>query len=189
MEQDKPGQAEHSPEKTPNHNLEGRTHHATSKEYNIPVDDAFIIPEEHSKQDKLHRKLLATARSLKKQKQRLKAVQDTLNRRWNKVLDTKGKHGDNRHTNSYPKLKLLPEFDNEAAAPVRPKNNMATQPDNQPMAAIEQPLILHTIYESSWTKRPVRPGPSTGLEDRLQRRIMVTTTIVPIEYQSGNNSQ
>ena len=71
-------------------------------------------------------------RSLKKQKQRLKAAHDTLNRRWNKVLDTEGKHGDNPHTKSYPKRKLLPEFDNEAAAPVRPKNNTATQPDQQP---------------------------------------------------------
>ena len=74
MEQDKPGHAEHSPEQTPDHNLEGRTHHATSKEDNSPVDDAFIIPEEQSKQDKLRRKLLATARSLKKQKQRMKAA-------------------------------------------------------------------------------------------------------------------
>ena len=82
MEQDTPGHAEHSPEQTPNQiNSEGRTHHATSKEENSPVDNEFIIPEEHSEQDNLSRKLLATARSLKKQKQRLKAEQDTLNRR------------------------------------------------------------------------------------------------------------
>ena len=81
MEQDKPGHAERSPEQTPDHrNLEGRTHHTTSKKENCPVDDAFIIPEEHSEQDNLRIKLLATARSLKKQKQRLKAAQDTLNR-------------------------------------------------------------------------------------------------------------
>ena len=80
MEQDKPGHDEHSPEQTPNHiNSEGRTHHATSKEENSPVDDAFIIPEGHSEQDNLRRKLLAIAWSLKKQKQRLKAAQDTLN--------------------------------------------------------------------------------------------------------------
>jgi len=84
------------------------------------------------KQDNLRRKLLATARSLKKQKQRLKTVQDTLNRRWNKVLDTEGKCGDDRHTKSYPKRKLLPEFNDEAAAPILPKNNTATQPDQPP---------------------------------------------------------
>ena len=126
MEQEEPGHAEQTPDHS---DLEGRTHQTASGEEHSPVDDAFIIPEEHLKQDKLRRKLLAIARSLKKQKQRLKAAQDTLNRRWNKVLDAEGKHGDNRHTKSYPKRKVLPEFDNEAAAPVRPKNNTATQLD------------------------------------------------------------
>ena len=69
---------------------------------------------------------MATARSLKKQKQRLKAAQETLNRRWNKVLDTEERYGDDRHTKSYPKRKLLPEFDDEA---VPPKNNTTRRPD------------------------------------------------------------
>ena len=69
---------------------------------------------------------MATARSLKKQKQRLKAAQETLNRKWNKVLDTEEKYSDDRHTKSYPKRKLLPEFDDEA---VPPKNNTASRPD------------------------------------------------------------
>ena len=69
-------------------------------------------------QENLHRRLIATAGSLKKQKQRLKAMQDMLNRRWNKVLDTEGKCGDDRHTESYPKHKLLPEFDDEATTPI-----------------------------------------------------------------------
>ena len=72
---------------------------------------------------------MATARSLKKQKQRLKATQETLNRRWNKVLDTEEKYGDDRHTKSYPKRKLLPEFDDEA---IPPKNNTTGRPD-QPL--------------------------------------------------------
>ena len=70
--------------------------------------------------ENLHRKLMATTRNLKRQKQRLKATQETLNRRWNKVLDTEERYGDDRHTKSYPKRKLLPEFDDEA---VPPKNN------------------------------------------------------------------
>ena len=72
---------------------------------------------------------MATARSLKKQKQRLKAVQETLNRRWNKVLDTEEKYGDDRHTKSYPKRKLLPKFDDEAIKPSLPKNNTTRRPD------------------------------------------------------------
>ena len=42
------------------------------------------------------------------------------------MLDTKEKYGDDRHTKSYPKRKLLPEFDDEA---VPPKNNMASRTD------------------------------------------------------------
>ena len=75
--------------------------------------------------ENLHRKLMATARSLKRQKQRLKAAQEMLNHRWNKVLDTEERYGDDRHTKSYPKCKLLPEFDDEA---VPPKNNMTRRP-------------------------------------------------------------
>ena len=60
-------------------------------------------------------------RSLKKKKQRLKAAQDTLNRRWNKVLDTEEKYGGDRHTKSYPKRKLLPEFGDEAIEAIQPK--------------------------------------------------------------------
>ena len=69
---------------------------------------------------------MATARSLKKHKQRLKAAQETLNRRWNKVLDTEEKYGDDRHTKSYLKRKLLPEFEDEA---IPPKNNTTDRPD------------------------------------------------------------
>ena len=49
-----------------------------------------------------------------------------LNRRWNKVLDTEERYGDDRHTKSYPKHKLLPEFDDEA---IPPKNNTTRRQD------------------------------------------------------------
>ena len=61
------------------------------------------------------------------QKQSLKAAQDTLNRRWNKVLDAEEKYGGDHHTKSYPKRKMLPEFDDEAVEPTQPK--MTDQPD------------------------------------------------------------
>ena len=135
---------------------------------------------------------MATARSLKKQKQRLKATQETLNRRWNKVLDTEEKYGGSRHTKSYPKRKLLPEFDERPQRPFRQRTIRPFGRTNDFMVMIEQPLIPHTIYVSSWTKRPVRPGPSTDPEDMLRRRITVTTTIPLIEYQfrinTGRNS-
>ena len=42
------------------------------------------------------------------------------------MQDTEERYGDGRHTKSYPKRKLLPEFDDEA---VPPKNNMTRRPD------------------------------------------------------------
>ena len=45
------------------------------------------------------------------------------------MLDTEEKYGDDRHTKSYPKRKLLPKFDDEA---IPPKNNTASRPD-QPL--------------------------------------------------------
>ena len=122
MEQDEPGHAEHSPGHTPEENdPEGRVHQTGPGQEDSPNGDAFIVLEERVERENLHRKLMATTRSLKKQKQRLKAAQETLNRRWNKVLDTEERYGDDRHTKSYPKRKLLPEFDDEA---VPLKNNM-----------------------------------------------------------------
>ena len=108
MEQDELGDGEHSPGPLSDHSdAEDSTYKPVSGEENSPDDDALIIPEKHLEQENLHRRLIATARSLKKQKQRLKAAHDTLNRRWNKVLDTNEKYGGDRHTKSYPKRKLI----------------------------------------------------------------------------------
>ena len=126
MEQDEPEDCEHSPEPVSDHgDAKGKTHQSASGEENSLDDDALIIPEKHLEQENLHRRLIATARSLKKQKKRLKATRNTLNSRWNKVLDTEEKYGGSRHTKSYPKRKLLPEFDDEALEPTQPKNKMA----------------------------------------------------------------
>ena len=131
MEQDEPGEGEHSLEPISDHSdAEGKTHQPVSEEENSPDDDAHVIPERHLEQEILHRRLIATSRSLKKQKQRLKAAQDTLKRRWNKVLDTEEKYGGDHHTKSYPKRKLLPEFDDEATEPIQPKT--ADKPDRPP---------------------------------------------------------
>ena len=95
MEQDEPGDDGHSPEPTSDDaDPEGKIHQPVSEEENSPDDDALIILEKLLEQENLHRRLIATVRSLKKQKQRLKAAQDTLNRKWNKVLDTMEKYDD-----------------------------------------------------------------------------------------------
>ena len=113
-------------------NAEDKAHQPPSGEENSPDKDAHIIPERHLEQENLRRRLIATTRSLKKQKQRLKAAQNTLNSRWNKVLDNEEKYGGSYHTKSYPKRKLLPEFDDEALEPIQPKNKTTDQPDRPP---------------------------------------------------------
>ena len=133
MEQDEPGDDKHSPDMLSDHgDAKGKTYQPVYGEENGPDDDALIIPEKRLEQKNLHRRLISTVRSLKKKKQRLKAAQDTLNRRWNKVLDTEEKDGGVRHTKSYPKRKLLPEYDDEAIEPIPPKNNTVDQPDRPP---------------------------------------------------------
>ena len=75
MEQDEPGHAKPSSEQISDHNdPEGRAHETAPEQEDSPDDDAFIIPDEQVERDNLHSKLMATARSLKKQKQRLKAA-------------------------------------------------------------------------------------------------------------------
>ena len=65
-------------------------------------------------QKNLHERLVATARSLKKQKWKLKTAEDALRIRWRKVINTVDKYGDSRRTKSYPKRN---EFDEEALEP------------------------------------------------------------------------
>ena len=128
---------------------------------------------------------MATARSLKKQKQRLKAAQDTLNRRWNKVLDTEERYGDDRLTKSYPKRKLLPEFDDEALEPIQPKNTTADQPDRPPRGRDRAANDVahksaHDLREDLH-KKLVWPGPSTDLGSELRHRIMAAQTTILTE--------
>ena len=79
----------------------------------IPGEDDLTLP----KHTNLHKRLVATARSLKKQKRKLKTVEDALRMRWSKVLNSADKHDASHQTNSYPKRKLLPEFNEEALEP------------------------------------------------------------------------
>ena len=117
----------------PDHgNMENQTEQTNSVKDDSPDD---ITPNKHPEQQNARQRLVDTARSLKKQKQRLKAAQDTLQIRWSKVLNTSAKYGDNRLTKSYPKRKLLPEFDEEASDPSQPKFKIATWPDRRPHEA------------------------------------------------------
>ena len=89
------------------------------------------MPEEPFEQERFKKQLIATARSLKKKQQQLQAEQDTLNDRWTKVLAAK-EYGLERPTKSYPKCRLLPQFDDEALEPIPSKYNHVDQPDRPP---------------------------------------------------------
>ena len=145
MEQDERDDGEHSPGPLSNHTDTKDTNYKPASEEEISQgDDAFIVPKKPLEQKRLHQRLIATARSLKKQKQRLKAAQDTLNDRWNEVLDTEEQYDGNRQTKSYPKQKLLPEFDDEAIAPYRQKIIRPTNRTDHLVVKIERLAMPYT---------------------------------------------
>ena len=102
-------------------------------------DDEFGVPEDPVEQERFKRRLMATARSLKKKQQQLQADQDLLTDRWTKVLAAE-EYGLERHTKGYPKHKLLPQLEeepilpaqDEADRPPRGRDKMAYQPEYQP---------------------------------------------------------
>ena len=83
-------------------------------ENNSPDDLTPDTPPEHRN---LQKRLVATARSLKKEKRKLKTAEDILRMRWSKVLKTADKYGNGHQSMSYPKRKVLPEFNQEAIEP------------------------------------------------------------------------
>ena len=94
-------------------------------------DEDFIVPQEPLDQERFKRRLIATTRSLKKKQQQLQAEQDLLNDRWTNVLAAE-EYGLELPTKSYPKRKLLPQFNNEALEPIPPKYKPADEPDRPP---------------------------------------------------------
>ena len=91
----------------------------------------FIVPEEPLEQERFKRRLIATARSLKKKQQQLQADQDLLNDRWTNVLEAE-EYNLKRPLKSYPKRNLLPQFDDEALEPVPSACNAADGPNRPP---------------------------------------------------------
>ena len=103
--------------------------HSRPGENNSPDD---LMPDTPPESKNLRKRLVSTARSLKKEKRRLKTAEDTLRMRWSKVLKTADKYGNGHQSKSYPKRKLLPEFDEEAVEPTNPKNKTADRSDRTP---------------------------------------------------------
>ena len=76
-------------------------------------DEEFIMPEDPVEQEHFKRRLIATAKSLKKKQQQLQADQDLLADRWTEVLAAV-EYELERPNKSYPKCRLLPQLEEEA---------------------------------------------------------------------------
>ena len=90
-------------------------------------DDEFVAPEDPIEQECFKCRLMATASSLKKKQQQLRAHQDLLADRWTEVLAAEEYKLD-RPSKSYPKRRLLPQLEEEAHKPTSPVHNMADRP-------------------------------------------------------------
>ena len=76
-------------------------------------DDEFVVPEDPIEQERFKHRLMATASSLKKKHQHLRADQDLLADRWTEVLVAE-EYELERPSKSYPKCRLLPQLEEEA---------------------------------------------------------------------------
>ena len=91
-------------------------------------DEEFIVPEDPVEQERFKRRLIATAKSLKKKKQQqLQADQDLLTDRWAEVLAAE-EYGLERPTKSYLKRRFLPQLEEGASKPTLPVHDAADQP-------------------------------------------------------------
>ena len=90
-------------------------------------DDEFIVPEDPVEQERFKSRLVATASSLKKKQQQLRADQDLLADRWTEVLATE-EYKLEHLSKSYPKRRLLPQLEEEATKPTSPAYDVPDRP-------------------------------------------------------------
>ena len=103
-------------------------------------NEEFIVPEDPIEQERFKRRLIATSRSLKKKQQQLQADQDLLTDRWTEVLAAE-EYRLERPTKSYPKRRLLPQFEEEALEPTLPAQDAADRPPRGRDKASFQPEV------------------------------------------------
>ena len=101
-------------------------------------DDEFIVLEDPVEQERFKRRLIATAKSLKKKQQQLQADQDLLTDRWTEVLAAE-EYRLVCPTKSYPKRRLLPQFEEEALEPTLPAQYATDRPPHGRDKAAYQP--------------------------------------------------
>ena len=103
-----------------------------------PGDEEFTMPKDPVNQGRFKRRLIATAKSLKKKQQQLQADQDLLTDRWTEVLAAK-EYGLEHPTKSYTRRRSLPQFEDEALEPIQPAQDAADRPPRGQDKAAYQP--------------------------------------------------
>ena len=103
-------------------------------------DDEFIVPEDPVEQERFKRRLIATAKSLKKKQQQLQADQYLLTDRWTEVLAAE-EYGLEHPTKIYPKSRLLPQLEEEALKPTLPAHDAADRPPHDRDKVVYQPKV------------------------------------------------
>src|SRR3954466_5246253 len=128
-------------------------------------DDEFLVPSDPAEQEHFQRRLLATANSLKKKQQQLRADQDLLADRWTEVLAAE-EYELGRPSKIYPKRRPLPQSEGEAY-------DMADRPpggsDREAYRAPQQAML-----RGRWNKaRENEPDLRDVLEDKAKHTRLI----------------
>ena len=113
---------------------------------------------------------MATASSLKKKQQQLRADQDLLADRWTEVLAAEEYKLD-RPSKSYPKRRLLPQLEEEAPKPTSPAHDAADRPPRGRDREASRPSTKAAPRHRSNSTRPQGNAPDLReiLEDKARQ--------------------
>ena len=137
-------------------------------------DDEFVVPEDPVEQERFKRRLMATASSLKKKQQQLRADQDLLADRWTEVLAAE-EYKLERPSKSYPKRRLLPQLEEEATKPTSPAYDA---PDRPPRGCDREAFRPSTQAAPRRRSKNTRArGNATDLRDILEDKARQTRSI------------
>ena len=131
-------------------------------------DEEFITPEDPIEHERFKRRLIATAKSLKKKQQQLQADQQLLTERWTEVLAAK-EYRLECPSKSYPKRRLLPQLEDEALKPTLPVHDAADRPPRGRDKVAYQPEVQTSPHRQSNDNTKAR-GYTKDLRDVLENK-------------------
>ena len=138
-------------------------------------DEEFIVPDDPVEQERFKRRLIATAKSLKKKQQQLQADQDLLADRLTEVLAAE-EYELERPTKSYPKRRLQPQLEEEALKPTLPAYDAADRPPHGRDKAAYQPEVQPAPRRHT-NKNTKARGKTRDLRDVLENKAGHTRSI------------